>query len=435
MTARGQDSLGFPFSAVVGMDDLALALCLSAVSPSIGGVLVRGEKGTAKSTMVRALAAVLPPVAVVPGCRFACDPAAPDPACPDGPHDARGQGGVLSDRSGWSSCRSGRARTASSARCTWTGCSPRGRCRSTPACWRRRTAACCMSTRSTCCPTTWSTPLLDSAAMGRARVEREGVSITHAARFVLVGTMNPEEGELRPQLLDRFGLTVDVAASREPLTRVEVMRRRLAFERDPQAFVAAYADAESALATRIAAAEAKVAAVELPRRGGPADSRDLRGLRGRRAARRPRDRSDGDGARRLVRAQRGHRRGRAGRRPARAAAPPSAQPVRPVRRGRRPARGDPRRARAIGPEPDPEPETRRSQTKGPTTMGPTTTGREGGPPTAPSRRRQSDQERGRARRAATPSKAPEAAGRPYAARAADARPSPVGGWPAAVRAR
>jgi magnesium chelatase subunit D len=78
----------YPFGAVVGMDDMRLALLLNAVSPAIGGVLVRGEKGTAKSTAVRALAAVLPPVAVVPGCRFACDPAAPDPACPDGPHSA-----------------------------------------------------------------------------------------------------------------------------------------------------------------------------------------------------------------------------------------------------------------------------------------------------------------------------------------------------------
>src|SRR6476619_7106321 len=81
-------SVEFPFTAVVGMDDLGLALCLCAVSPGIGGVLVRGEKGTAKSTAVRALAAVLPPVAVVAGCRFACDPAAPDPGCPDGPHSA-----------------------------------------------------------------------------------------------------------------------------------------------------------------------------------------------------------------------------------------------------------------------------------------------------------------------------------------------------------
>ena len=77
---------GYPFTAVVGLDDLRLALVLSAVSPSVGGVLVRGEKGTAKSTMVRALAALLPPVAVVDGCRFSCDPAAPDPSCPDGPH-------------------------------------------------------------------------------------------------------------------------------------------------------------------------------------------------------------------------------------------------------------------------------------------------------------------------------------------------------------
>ena len=113
--AGGLAPAGFPFSAVVGMDDLRLALVLNAVSPAIGGVLVRGEKGTAKSTMVRALAAVLPGVTAVAGCRFSCDPSSPDPGCPDGPHEraARAAG-----RPGWSSCRSGRARTGWSAR--WT---------------------------------------------------------------------------------------------------------------------------------------------------------------------------------------------------------------------------------------------------------------------------------------------------------------------------
>jgi magnesium chelatase subunit D len=104
----------YPFGAVVGMDDMRLALLLNAVSPAVGGVLVRGEKGTAKSTTVRALAAVLPPVAVVAGCRFACDPATPDPACPDGPHDPPA-------RRAWWSCRWAPPRTAWSARWTSSG--------------------------------------------------------------------------------------------------------------------------------------------------------------------------------------------------------------------------------------------------------------------------------------------------------------------------
>ena len=92
--------------------------------------------------------------------------------------------------------------------------------------------------------------LLDAAAMGRATVERDGVSMTHEARFVLVGTMNPEEGELRPQLLDRFGLTVEVAAPRDPALRAEVVRRRMAYDADPAGFAARYADAEAALQAR-----------------------------------------------------------------------------------------------------------------------------------------------------------------------------------------
>ncbi|MDT7647801.1 MAG: magnesium chelatase subunit, partial [Pseudonocardiales bacterium] len=105
--------------------------------------------------------------------------------------------------------------------------------------------------------------LLDAAALGTAYVEREGVSVRHASRFLLVGTMNPEEGELRPQLLDRFGLTVEVAAPRDPATRVEVVRRRMAYDHDPEAFVASYAEAEQALTERIQSAQARVGTVEL----------------------------------------------------------------------------------------------------------------------------------------------------------------------------
>ena len=106
--------------------------------------------------------------------------------------------------------------------------------------------------------------LLDAAAMGRAHVERDGVSVSHAARFLLVGTMNPEEGELRPQLLDRFGLTVEVRAARAVDTRVEVVRRRLAFDDDPAGFAAAWAAAESETADRIADAQARLASVAVP---------------------------------------------------------------------------------------------------------------------------------------------------------------------------
>jgi magnesium chelatase subunit D len=253
-------SVEFPFTAVVGMDDLGLALCLSAVSPGIGGVLVRGEKGTAKSTMVRALAAVLPPVSVVEGCRFACDPQAPDPGCPDGPHTGAAQierpvrlvelpVGASEDRVVGSLHLD---RLLSSGEVAFE-----------PGLLAQAHRGVIYVDEVNLLPDHLVDTLLDSAAMGRARVEREGVSVTHAARFVLVGTMNPEEGELRPQLLDRFGLTVDVAASRDPGTRVEVVRRRLAYEADPAGFAADRWDDERLLAQRILSAEKHLAQVVL----------------------------------------------------------------------------------------------------------------------------------------------------------------------------
>ena len=234
---------------------MALALVLTTVSPEVGGVLVRGEKGTAKSTIVRALAAVLPPIDVVAGCRFSCDPADPDPACPDGPHTRRGRR-RHAGRPGSSSCPSAPPRTGCSARCDLEQALADGvtRVRARPA-RRARTAASSTSTRSTCCTTTSSTCCSTPPRWAASTVERDGVSVAHAARFVLVGTMNPEEGELRPQLLDRFGLTVEVAAPRDPALRAEVVRRRLAFDADPDAFAGRYADAEDALPARIAAAQ------------------------------------------------------------------------------------------------------------------------------------------------------------------------------------
>jgi magnesium chelatase subunit D len=250
----------FPFTAVVGMDDLGLALCLSAVSPGIGGVLVRGEKGTAKSTMVRALAAVLPPVSVVEGCRFACDPKAPDPECPDGPHT--GAAGVERPvRLVELPVGASEDRVVGSLHLDRLLSS--GEVAFEPGLLAQAHRGLIYVDEVNLLPDHLVDTLLDSAAMGRARVEREGVSVTHAARFVLIGTMNPEEGELRPQLLDRFGLTVDVAASRDPRTRVEVVRRRLAYEADPAGFAADRRDDERLLAQRILAAEKRLGRVIL----------------------------------------------------------------------------------------------------------------------------------------------------------------------------
>ncbi|MFI6826082.1 putative cobaltochelatase [Kribbella sp. NPDC050241] len=252
-------SSGFPFTAVVGMDDLQLALILAAISPAIGGVLIRGEKGTAKSTAVRALTEILPTVDVVPGCRFSCDPDHPDPACPDGPHSSVSESrparlvelpvGATEDRVlGSLHLEKALAEGITAYEPGLLAAAHRG---------------ILYVDEVNLLHDHLVDVLLDAAAMGRATVERDGVSVTHPARFVLVGTMNPEEGELRPQLLDRFGLTVDVVASRDPAVRVEVMRARLGYEADPDAFIARYDGPQRELAERIVKARALLTEVIL----------------------------------------------------------------------------------------------------------------------------------------------------------------------------
>ncbi|QWF78348.1 putative cobaltochelatase [Amycolatopsis sp. CA-230715] len=242
----------YPFSAVVGMADLRLALVLSAISPSIGGVLVRGEKGTAKSTMVRALAALLPEVDVVDGCRFSCSPSAPDPACPDGPHDAPS---VSRRPARLVELPVGAAEDRVVGSLNLERALGEGVTDYQPGLLAAAHRGLLYVDEVNLLHDHLVDTLLDAAAMGRATVEREGVSVSHAARFVLIGTMNPEEGELRPQLLDRFGLTVEVASSRDPAQRVEVVRRRLAYESDPDTFAASYAEADATLAIEIEAAQ------------------------------------------------------------------------------------------------------------------------------------------------------------------------------------
>ncbi|HET7399632.1 MAG TPA: VWA domain-containing protein [Intrasporangium sp.] len=254
----------YPFSAVVGMDDLALALCLCAVHPRIGGVLVRGEKGTAKSTMVRALAAVLPPLETVAGCRFSCDPLAPDAACPDGPHPAAADGTGARRPVRLVELPLGASEDRVVGSLHLDRLVAHGEVAFDPGLLAQANRGILYVDEVNLLPDHLVDTLLDAAAMGRVQVEREAVSVSHAASFVLVGTMNPEEGELRPQLLDRFGLAVDVVADREPGRRVEVVRRRLAFEADPVAFAADHAAADAALAQRIADAREHVAKVTLP---------------------------------------------------------------------------------------------------------------------------------------------------------------------------
>ncbi len=226
---------GFPFSAVVGQERLQLALILSAVHPGIGGVLVRGEKGTAKSTVVRALAQLLPPVVDETGARPARLVELPVGATEDRVVGSLDLERVLRD--GEQAFRPGLLAAAHHG--------------------------VLYVDEVNLLHDHLVDVLLDAAAMGRVHVERDGVSHSHPARFVLVGTMNPEEGELRPQLLDRFGLTVDVAASREVDVRMAVVRRRLDYEADPAAFAARYVDADQVVAERILIARDRLPEVAL----------------------------------------------------------------------------------------------------------------------------------------------------------------------------
>lgn len=253
-------STPYPFTALVGQDDLRLALLLNAVSPAVGGVLVRGEKGTAKSTAVRALSALMPEVEVVAGCRFSCAPGAPDPACPDGPHET-GPGTSRAARMvelpvGASEDRLVGALDIERALAEGVKAFE-------PGLLADAHRGILYVDEVNLLHDHLVDLLLDAAAMGASYVEREGVSVRHAARFLLVGTMNPEEGELRPQLLDRFGLTVEVAASREPDQRVEVVKRRLAYDDDPEGFAGKWEQEESAVRARIVAARDLLPSVRL----------------------------------------------------------------------------------------------------------------------------------------------------------------------------
>jgi magnesium chelatase subunit D len=220
----------YPFSAIVGHDRLRLALLLCAVRPEIGGVLIRGEKGTAKSTAVRALAHVL---AAVDGASLV--------ELPIGATEDRVVGSldlqkVLRD----------------------------GEHAFQPGLLARAHDGVLYVDEVNLLHDHLVDVILDAAAMGRVHVERDGVSHSHEARFVLIGTMNPEEGELRPQLLDRFGLTVDVQASRDVEVRADVIRQRMAFEADPAGFAERYAEADAELARSVAAARLLVGSVALP---------------------------------------------------------------------------------------------------------------------------------------------------------------------------
>ncbi len=251
----------YPFSAVVGSDDMTLALALTAIDPLIGGVLIRGEKGTAKTTTVRGLAEVLPPVAVYEGDRFSIDPHDPDEVSPDGPFGPDTD--IVTRPVRLVELPTGAGDDRVTGTLQLNKALREGVVEFEPGLLARAHRGLLYVDEINLLPDHLVDLLLDAAATGRVSVERDGLSIEHAARFVLIGTMNPEEGELRPQLLDRFGLTVEVTAPRDPGIRAEVVRRRLAFDTDPVGFAARWESEQHALRERLAAARDLVGAVVL----------------------------------------------------------------------------------------------------------------------------------------------------------------------------
>lgn len=252
----------FPFSAIVGQDEMKLALLIAAVDPKVGGVLAFGDRGSGKSTAVRALAALLPKMKVVAGCRYNCDPERPSEFCEECRTKAA-KGAIKSVQVpvpvvdlplGATEDRVVGALDLERALA-------RGEKTFEPGLLARAHRGFLYIDEANLLEDHLVDLLLDVAASGENVVEREGLSVRHPARFVLVGTGNPEEGELRPQLLDRFGMSVEVRTPDGLADRIEVVRRRDAFESDNAAFVAAWAKDEAKLRKKIVAARDRLPAV------------------------------------------------------------------------------------------------------------------------------------------------------------------------------
>jgi magnesium chelatase subunit I len=252
----------FPFSAIVAQDDMKLAFMIAAVDPSVGGVLAFGDRGTGKSTAVRALAALLPKIRVVVGCPYSCEPERPAHlcgACRDGakPKSAQRSAPVVDLPLGATEDRVVGALDLERALSS-------GEKRFEPGLLAQANRGFLYIDEANLLEDHLVDLLLDVAASGVNLVEREGLSLRHPARFVLIGSGNPEEGELRPQMLDRFGLAIDVKTPRDVPTRIEVVKRRDAFERDPEAFHKAWAGEERKLRAKITHARDRIGEIATP---------------------------------------------------------------------------------------------------------------------------------------------------------------------------
>src|SRR5713226_1667413 len=244
----------FPFTAIVGQERMKRALVLNAVNPRIGGVLIRGERGTAKSTAARALAALLPEVRVVADCRFGCDPDKPTTWCTECKERYARSGEplpVTTRRTLFVNLPVSATEDRVVGTLDIEKAIKQGERHFEPGVLAAANRGLLYIDEVNLLDDHVVDLLLDSAAMGVNVVEREGISFQHPAQFVLVGTMNPEEGELRPQLLDRFGLAVEIKGIPDAEARVEIIERRLSFEQDPEGFCQEWTTAESKLSLEI----------------------------------------------------------------------------------------------------------------------------------------------------------------------------------------
>ena len=246
----------YPFTAIVGQKRMRRALVLNAIDTRIGGVLIRGERGTAKSTAARALAALLPPVQVVQGCRFGCDPDKPVTWCTECRERFSGDENppVETRQTPFINLPISATEDRVVGTLDIEKAIQKGERHFEPGVLASANRGLLYIDEVNLLDDHVVDVLLDSAAMGMNIVEREGISFSHPARFILVGTMNPEEGDLRPQLLDRFALSVDIHGILEPRQRVQIMERNISFEADPEAFREEWLPKEQELSEQIAQA-------------------------------------------------------------------------------------------------------------------------------------------------------------------------------------
>ncbi len=246
----------FPFTAIVGQSDMKLSLILNAIDPRIGGVLIKGERGTAKSTAARALADLLPEQRCIKGCHFGCDPEDPMHFCDDCAEKYAGQEfEIITRKTPFVDLPLSATEDRIVGTLDFEKALTDGKKHFEPGLFARVNRGILYADEVNLLDDHVVDTLLDAAAMGINHVEREGISFTHPARFIMIGTMNPEEGDLRPQLLDRFAHSVEIHGETNPEERVKIVNRTLAFEQDPEVFCGSFSKQQQDLANRITEAQ------------------------------------------------------------------------------------------------------------------------------------------------------------------------------------